>query len=213
MPNGADASHQVTLTKPYWIGKYELTQEQWFLVMGTNYALKVKPAENPRTAVNGLGWADYQAFLEKLNQRVPGGGFRLPTEAEWEYACLAGSTNDPCCGPDLDSYAWYSANNGHAIQPVGLKKPNAWGLYDTHGNVYELCSDFFGYFSKESVTDPQGPETGLRGNRVARGGGTYPFATIHHSSGRSYERGIGHGEIGGAAPCALHGLRVARDAK
>ena len=100
--------------------------------------------------------------------------FRLPTEAQWEYACRAGSTTRYCCGNDgaqLGEYAWYNANSGYKTNPVGEKKPNAWGLYDMHGNVWEWCQDWCNgwYYAKSPLDDPTGPTTGS--DRVLRGGG------------------------------------------
>ena len=108
-----------------------------------------------------VSWDDCQAFCRKL-----GAGFRLPTEAEWEYACRAG-TKGPYAG-NLDDLAWYGENSGKTTHPVGQKKPNAWGLYDMHGNVWEWCSDWYGDYPAGAVTDPTGPGTGSL--RVIRGG-------------------------------------------
>ena len=154
--------HQVTLTQGFWLGKYEVTQEQWERVMGSNPS-NFKGAKNP---VECVSWDDAQAFCKK-----PGNGLRLPTEAEWEYACRAGSTTAYCFGEShsgLGDYAWYNDNSGSKTHPVGGKKPNAWGLYDIHGNVWEWCQDWYGDYPRGSVTDPTGRTSGTY--RVLRGG-------------------------------------------
>ncbi len=130
--------HRVRITRPFYLGKYLVTQEQWIAVMGSNPSL-FKGIKNP---VEMVSWDDCQQFLAKLNAKSgPGGGrFQLPNEAQWEYACRAGSTTRYCFGDDasgLRDYAWYSANSRDTTHPVGEKKPNAWGLYDMHGNVCE----------------------------------------------------------------------------
>ncbi|MEI8376370.1 MAG: formylglycine-generating enzyme family protein, partial [Planctomycetota bacterium] len=162
--------HKVTITKPFCLGKYEVTQEQWEAVMGNNPS-RFKDPKNP---VEQVSWDDCQQFLVKLNAKVggQGGKFVLPTEAQWEYACRAGSTGKFCFGDDeeqLGEYAWYSSNSGSKTHPVGEKKPNAFGLYDMHGNVWEWCQDWYGTYGAEAVDDPSGPTTGS--NRVNRGGG------------------------------------------
>ena len=122
---GSDtAAHKVTLTKPYYLGKYEVTQEQWQQVMGSNPS-NFKGAKNP---VENVSWTDCQNFIAKLQEKVPGQTFRLPTEAEWEYACRAGNTGDYCYGDgegSLAEYAWYDSNANNTTHPVGGKKPNA----------------------------------------------------------------------------------------
>jgi formylglycine-generating enzyme required for sulfatase activity len=141
--DGGDGSaekpaHKVTISKPFYLGKYEVTQDQWEAVMGANPSY-FKGPENP---VEDVSWDDCQKFLKKLNERLPGTGgtVRLPTEAEWEYACRAGTTTKYSFGDtrsDLGEYAWYGGNSHNKNHPVGEKKPNAWGLYDIHGNVCE----------------------------------------------------------------------------
>ena len=123
-----------------------------------------------------VSWDDCQKFLLKLTAKTGGRGgkFVLPTEAQWEYACRAGSTGEFCFGDDenqLGEYAWYGKNSGRQTHPAGGNKPNAWGLYDMHGNVWEWCADWYGAYGAEAATDPSGPVTGTC--RMARGGSWY----------------------------------------
>ncbi len=118
-----------------------------------------------------VSWDDAQEFLGKLNLMEKTNTYRLPTEAEWEYACRAGSTTRFCFGDEeaeLEDYAWYEENSEGKTHPVGQKQPNAWGLYDMHGNVWEWCQDWYGDYPAGPVTDPRGPDTGEY--RVLRGG-------------------------------------------
>ncbi|RLT20861.1 MAG: hypothetical protein DWI28_00430 [Planctomycetota bacterium] len=153
--------HEVTLTKPFYMGKYEVTQEQWESVMGDNPS-KIKGAKLPVTEVS---WLDCQEFIKKLNAKT-NGGYRLPTESEWEFACRAGTTTAYSYG---DSITKNDANvKGSFVKVVGSYKPNAFGLYDLHGNVWEWCNDWYGDYPAGAVTDPKGPATGERS--VLRGG-------------------------------------------
>jgi formylglycine-generating enzyme required for sulfatase activity len=166
---GGGAIHKVNITKPFYMGKHEVTQEQWEKVMGGNPS-QVKGGKKP---VESVSWDDCQKFLDKLNAKAggQGGKFALPTEAQWEYACRAGSTTKYCFGDDesrLGEYAWFIANSEFKTHPVGEKKPNAWGLYDMHGNVWEWCQDWHRPYTADAVTDPSGPATGW--SRVFRGG-------------------------------------------
>lgn len=177
------ATHKVTLTKPFYLGKYEVTQEQWEKVMGNNPS-HFKGAKNP---VERVSWTDCQSFVAKLQEKVPGQTFRLPTEAEWEYACRAGATGDYCYGDDrgtLAEYAWYDGNANNTTHPVGEKKPNAWGLYDMHGNVWEWCADWYGDYTTTAVVDPQGASSGSY--RVYRGGNWSHNAYYCRVADRSY---------------------------
>ena len=154
--------HEVTLTKPFYLGKYEVTQEQWESVMGNNPSSRTKGAKLPVTDVS---WEDCQEFIKKLNASTKG-GYRLPTEAEWEYACRAGTTTAYSYG---DSPTKTDANiDGFSISAVGSYKSNAFGLYDMHGNVWECCNDWKADYPAGAVTDPKGPATGKY--RVLRGG-------------------------------------------
>jgi formylglycine-generating enzyme required for sulfatase activity len=150
--------HQVTLTKGFWMAKTEVTQAQWKSVMGNN------PSEHKGDdlPVENVSWNDAQEFCRKA-------GLRLPTEAQWEYACRAGSTGRYAGTGKLDDMGWYDRNSGHETHPVAKKKPNAWGLYDMHGNVWEWCQDWDGDYPNHAVQNPQGASSGS--NRIIRGGG------------------------------------------
>jgi len=172
VPPSEKPQHRVRITKPFYVGKYLVTQEQWKAVMSDNPSY-FPGSKNPVEHVN---WHDCQQFLGKLNEKfgVGRGKFQLPTEAQWEYACRAGSTWQFSFGDDesrLDEYAWYRENSGGKPHPVGEKKPNAWGLYDMYGNVWEWCADWYdeGYYAKSPTDDPEGPSMGTA--RVNRGGG------------------------------------------
>jgi formylglycine-generating enzyme required for sulfatase activity len=152
-------AHNVTLTKSFEMGKFEVTQAQYQSVMGTNPST-IKGENRP---VETVSRTDAQDFLDKLNARNDGYRYRLPTEAEWEYAARAGSTG-PYAGA-LNDVAWYAENSGDETHPVGQKKPNRWGLYDMEGNVREWVSDWYSrtYYSSSPATDPGGPANPSRG--------------------------------------------------
>ncbi len=160
--------HQVTLTRGFWIGRHPVTQSQWEEVMGGNPSYFEESGSD--APVERVSWDDAQVFCRALSQR-DGREYRLPTEAEWEYACRAGSTGAWCFGDDeekLGDYAWNDENIEEQTHPVGQKKPNAWGIHDMHGNVWEWCQDWDGAYPEGPTTDPVGPEVGSR--RVSRGG-------------------------------------------
>ncbi|MCX5655678.1 MAG: formylglycine-generating enzyme family protein [Planctomycetota bacterium] len=166
MGDGKD-QHEVAISKPFYMGVTEVTQAQYEAVMGTNPS-NFKGATNP---VEMVSWNDAAEFCKKLSEKTRQ-AVRLPTEAEWEYACRAGTQTAFSFGDDpsaLGDYAWHMGNSKGMTHHVGRKKPNAWGLYDMHGNVYEWCADWYGAYPKGSVTDPSGPATG-NGLRVLRGG-------------------------------------------
>jgi formylglycine-generating enzyme required for sulfatase activity len=140
--------HQVILSS-FEIGKYEVTQAEWFSVMGTDPSY-FKGARRP---VENVLWPDVQIYIGRLNAAT-GKRYRLPTEAEWEYACRAGTTGDRY--GDLEAIAWYSENSGHTTHEVGGKAPNAFGLFDMLGNVYEWCADCYGPYLPEPVVNPPG---------------------------------------------------------
>jgi formylglycine-generating enzyme required for sulfatase activity len=158
--------HEVIITKPFYMGVTEVTQAQYEAVMGTNPS----KSKGPTIPVESVTWDEAVLFCRKLSEKT-GNAFRLPTEAEWEYACRAGSKTRFSFGDSegvLGDYAWYKINSGSKTRPVGQKKPNAWGLYDMHGNVWEWCEDWYGEYPKGTFSDPLGPATGSA--RVNRGG-------------------------------------------
>jgi len=184
-----ETQHRVTLTKGFYMQTTEVTQGQWKAIMGRNPSKFSSCGDN--CPVEQVSWNDVQDFIRKLNQRT-GQTYRLPTEAEWEYACRAGSSTRFCFGDsdsELGNYAWYYDNAGSKTHPVAQKRPNAWGLYDMHGNVWEWCSDWYGDYPSGSVTDPEGPSSGSI--RVFRGGGWNGFARFCRSAIRyRYEPGV-----------------------
>lgn len=158
--------HQVTLTRGFWMGATEVTQAQWEAVMGTNPS-NFTGANRP---VEQVAWGDCVEFCRRVSQRT-GQTFDLPTEAEWEYACRAGTPTAYSFGnseSELGSYAWYDANSNDETHDVRQKRENAWGLYDMHGNVFEWCTDWYGEYPIGAVRDPTGPASGE--SRVVRGG-------------------------------------------
>jgi len=203
--NGDDSlpPHRVRITRQFYLGVYPVTQREWAKVMGASPS-NFKGEDLP---VESVSWEDCQAFISKLNAMEPGADYRLPTEAEWEYACRAGSTERFCFGVEktlLGEYAWYSMNSGDKTHPVGEKKPNAWGLYDMHGNVWEWCWDWYDdiYYKVCAklgvVADPSGPKAGPR--HVFRGASwddASPGCTSGHRGGVSDVR------------CDSRGLRLA----
>ena len=181
-------AHEVTISHDFWMGKYDVTQDQWQAVMGRNPST-CRGADLP---VEQVSWDDCQQFLSRLNAQGKG-TFRLPTEAEWEYACRAGTTGERY--GDLDAIAWYAGNSGTTSHPVGQKQANAFGLYDMNGNVWQWCQDWKGGYPSDSVTDPQGPYNGSY--RVLRGGSWADAAAFARSAGRFNSppvyRGLGLG--------------------
>ena len=159
-------AHKVTLSN-YYIGETEVTQELWQAVMGSNPSY-FKGAKLP---VEQVSWEDCQEFIRKLNQ-MTGKSFRLPTEAEWEFAARGGNRSNHykySGSGNLSSVAWYDDNSGSKTHPVGQKSPNELGLYDMSGNVWEWCADWYGKYSSSAQTNPKGASSAS--DRVSRGGG------------------------------------------
>ena len=174
-------AHQVTLSS-FSIGRYEVTQEEWQTVMGSN------PSEfkGSRKPVEQVSWNDCKSFISKLNS-ITGKNFRLPTEAEWEFASRGGikSQGYKYSGSNnLNSVAWYNDNSGNTTHDVGQKSPNELGIYDMSGNVWEWCQDWYdiNYYSSSPQTNPTGPSSGSR--RVVRGGSWNFIARSCRVSGR-----------------------------
>ncbi len=178
--------HRVNITRPFYLGKYEVTQEQWQAVMGNNPS-RFPGAQKP---VENVTWDDCQVFLAKMNAKSPPGvKFSLPTEAQWEYACRAGAATTWHFGDDegrFPEYGWCRINSGGETHPVGRKRPNPWGLHDMHGNVVEYCADWYDedYYKRSPAGNPPGPPSGTR--RSIRGGGWFGIPTVCRSATRRY---------------------------
>ena len=203
-----ETQHQVTLTKGFWLGKYEVTQAQWYAVMGTDPS-RFKGSQRPVECVNYNGAL---SFCRRLTEKERAEGrlsnqyeYTLPTDAQWEYACRAGTTTALNSGKDLttaeglcanlNEVGWYGndqgagGNAGGITHIVGQKKPNAWGFYDMHGNVWEWCLNWYEEYPSMAVTDPTGPSTGSK--RAFRGGSFWDNpricrSAIHHSESPDY---------------------------
>ena len=163
--------HTVKITKPFYLGIYEVTQAEWADIMGT------APAhfKGKNLPVVNVSWTETQEFLKRLSDKEKK-TYRLPTEAEWEYACRAGTKTAYSFGDDLkqmEEFCWFEINSESKIHPVGTKKPNPWGFFDMHGNVWEWCADWMKEYSATEVTDPKGPSAGTY--RIYRGG-SWDFA-------------------------------------
>ena len=207
-----ETQHQVTLTQSYYMQTTEVTQGQWRSVMGSNPSYFANCGDN--CPVESVSWDDIQSFITAMNQRGEG-TYRLPTEAEWEYAARAGSTSAFANGgisvtvcsydPNLDAMGWYCGNSDvtyagccdcsswggppcAGTHPVGGKQPNAWGLYDMHGNVFEWCQDWYDSYPTGAVTNPTGPSSGSY--RVLRGG-SWDFIAGYCRSANRYNGGPG----------------------
>ncbi|HOE10921.1 MAG TPA: formylglycine-generating enzyme family protein [bacterium] len=212
-----EIQHQVTITKDFYIGKYELTQAQWQALMHSNPS---KFGPKPNNPVEMVSWYDFARFcneLSRVQQLTPvydestwtanrsANGYRLPTEAEWEYACRAGTTTRFYWGDDLDgtqivNYAWCWDNSHDGTKEVGLKAPNAWGLYDISGNVWEWCYDWDTPYPSKAVTDPVGEQPG--DFRILRGGAWINAPRDCRSANRI--RMLPHSQVG------HRGMRLAR---
>ncbi len=169
---GEDRRHPVTISKAFFVSVYEVTNQQWERVTGEQ---PPGAGGSPYVPVTGVTWVQADGFCDILSrlpaERAAGRRYRLPTEAEWEYACRAGEKKAFCFGDNLvllSDYAWHGGNARNQLHPVGFKRPNAWGLYDMHGNAAEWCHDFWAAYPRGAVQDPEGPVRGEK--RVVRGG-------------------------------------------
>ncbi len=186
--NPNEIEHRVTLTDGFWMSRTEVTQAQWTSVMGSNPS--TVPGED--LPVTNVSWNDCQLFCEKS-------GLKLSSEAQWEYACRAGTVGAFGGTGQLDEMGWYIDNSENAIHPVGQKKPNAWGLYDMHGNVSEWCEDNPLKYSRQSVTNPVLKGSGTK--RVCRGGAFFAKATICRSADSLFADCETRGKIGFRPVC------------
>jgi formylglycine-generating enzyme required for sulfatase activity len=185
-------THRVTISKPFFMQTTEVTQGQWQTVMGSNPS-RFKDCGDD-CPVEQVSWNDVQDFIGKLNSMEGPDKYRLPTEAEWEYAARSGGKQETYAGTSSESefgnYAWYSANSGRKTHPVGQKIANGLGLYDMSGNVWEWVLDWYGEYQSGlfslllSVTDPTGPSSGSQ--RVLRGGSWYNAALYCRAAFRRY---------------------------
>lgn len=178
MGDGIDhPHHEVTISRGFYLARYEVTQGQWEAVLGTRPWAGLDNVEpNPNHPAVLAGWDQFHQLIDAINAAGPTAPFRLPTEAEWEYAGRAGTNTRWSFGDDisqLDQHAWHRGNTWDTgltfAQPVGTRLPNPWGLHDMHGNAWEWVEDWYGDYPEEAQTDPQGPKSGER--RAIRGGG------------------------------------------
>jgi formylglycine-generating enzyme required for sulfatase activity len=187
------------LTQPFYLGRYEVTQQQYEQIMEVSFS-RIHGRDLP---VDQVTWDEAQEFCKKASEKA-GLAVRLPTEAQWEHGCRAGTKTTYYTGDtkrDLDRAGWYYLNSESKPHPVGQKTPNVWGVYDMHGNVAEWCSDWYADYGAAGATDPQGPSTGR--SRVLRGGSWYDDPVRSRSAVRN-----------GAAPDGRNmyvGFRVAAD--
>lgn len=185
-----ETQHLVELTHGYWLADTPVTQALWEAVMRTNPS-RFKGTHHP---VDTVSWDDAQEFLVRLNEMIPGLDARLPTEAEWEHACRAGTTTATWVGdleneiadPRLNPIAWYQANARDTTHSVAQKQANPWGLYDMLGNVWEWCADRYAAYDAAHVRDPASPDMGA--NRVLRGGGWLETARLVRAAHRRARR-------------------------
>jgi len=212
---------RVRISRGFEMGKFEVTQAQWEAVMTLKPKAHATPGRaagaqgeaategnpshfrGPTQPVETVSWDQAQEFLRALNARDSGHLYRLPTEAEWEYACRAGSAGEEAEG--LDAVAWYQANSRGQTRPVGQKRPNAWGLYDMQGNVWEWVEDWYGhdYYQHGPAADPRGPASGAY--RVYRGGSWYSAEKDCRPAFRGFDTPSHH--------YYSLGFRLAREAK
>jgi formylglycine-generating enzyme required for sulfatase activity len=195
-------THPVRITRGFEMGKYEVTEAQWQAVMVRSPFVSFS-GDGTNHAIGFVGWASTEDFLDRLNARKDGYRYRLPTEAEWEYAARAG-TAGPYVGSNPDSIGWFGQNVVARPELVGQKRPNAWGLYDMQGNAWEWVEDWYDntYYASSPANDPKGPASGQY--RVLRGGSSFSDARVARISVRHF--------IGSPASTDYYGFRVVREA-
>ena len=191
-----ESQHEVTISNDYYLGAYEVTQTQYQTVIGNNpscYQGALVGNQNADLPVENVSLDDAVEFCKKLSElpeeKKAGRVYRLPTEAQWEYACRAGSKTIYSFDDEeglLPEYGWFKRNSSQRTHTVGLLEPNAWGLYDMHGNVWEWCSDWYGEYPKGAVSDPTGPTMGT--DRVNRGGCWLYLAANCRSASRNWAK-------------------------
>ena len=191
-----ETQHEVTISNDYYLGAYEVTQTQYQTVIGNNpscYQGALVGNQNADLPVENVSLDDAVEFCNKLSElpeeKKAGRVYRLPTEAQWEYACRAGSKTIYSFDDEeglLPEYGWFKRNSSQRTHTVGLLEPNAWGLYDMHGNVWEWCSDWYGEYPKGAVSDPTGPTMGT--DRVNRGGCWLYLAANCRSASRNWAK-------------------------
>jgi len=213
----SEVQHRVSISRPFYMQTAEVTLKQWRSLMGKRLLVRRKGSDN--MPVTQVSWFDCMEFIKRLNQ-MGEGKYRLPTEAEWEYAARAGTTSPFSWGDTIDCDKAMYGNNSikhnvcqlyikslelqiDAPAPVKSYQPNPWGLYDMHGNVWEWCMDWFGDYKKNPVTDPKGPDSGTM--RIRRGGSWFK----HGHSCRSANRSFGHP----ATRYRTTGFRLVRDVR
>lgn len=187
--NDDEKQHEVKITKPFYLGKYEVTQEQWETIMGYNPSEK----KGANLIKNLVSWNDCQVFIKKLNEKT-GESYRLPTEAEWEYACRGGTTTAFYVGDQITKQDGNLDNPKAYVKPAGTYKPNPFGLYDMHGNVWEWCNDWYGEYPSNAVEDPKGPSLGTK--RVMRGGSFFDILRARSACRFSDPPNLGYHVVG-----------------
>ena len=180
--SGDDSSHLVTLTKGFWLGMYPVTQRQWKSVMGKNPSETIVDLNCP---VESVTWLDCKKFISKVDSKIHLKA-RFPTEAEWEYACRAGTRGQFSGTGEIEDMGWYDGNSGGITHPVGKKMANNWGFHDMHGNVREWCADVYDSYSLCPQKDPKGSRSIFKGERVMRGGSVFERAKLCSSSARDH---------------------------
>jgi formylglycine-generating enzyme required for sulfatase activity len=182
-----ETPHEVRLTRPFYMSTTKITRTQWTKVLGTVHSERFPGPNMPMICVHWYDANQFAGALSKLDKV----NYRLPTEAEWEFAARAGSTTAYYTGDteaDLDKAAWYVKNSGSTLHPVAQKAPNAFGLYDMLGDTWEWCNDYYDkdYYGRSPVEDPTGPKLSLYGYRVVRGGSIYFSAAFCRTTHRDY---------------------------